>query len=1024
VTYGYPALALTDHATLTGVIPFYSACKENGIKPIIGLEVDVALPGGRARPRTAALVLLALDRSGWQQISRLSSSIRSCPDDDARCCTFETLAAHAQGLLCLTGGCRGILNLSIALPDWEAPCEKLLGDLSSIFPDRLYTELVCQVTGNGLSPEENNYRLSMLATKFKSPRVAGSSVYYISPDHAAYQQTAAAMRLIKPAASLAPEDTAPPASYFRTQSEFLSIYKNFPDALAATEEVASRCNLEFSFNEPLFPKIPLPPGITPAQLIRQKAEEGAIKRFGKLTNELQARIDKELDTIITKGFEPIFLIAEEMIQFTHQNGIPTASRGSASSSLIAHCLGITTPDPIALDLYFERFLNPARNIPPDIDTDFCSRRRDEVINHLFATYGEEKVAMVGTINTFKPRSALGEVAKAHGMSPSEIRPLTSSLHHRYWSRADQEDSPEQKTSPFAEVLQKHGQNPVIRQIVDQAAFFLDRPHHLSVHPGGVVIAPGPMVDYVPVARSGGKGVSITQFDLDAVEKIGLVKLDLLGIRGLTVIGDVAKEIFSWRRKEFSTPLQILDRIPFDDPDTVTIVSSGKTIGCFQIESPGMRATLKEIQARSIPDIMAALALYRPGPLKGGLRDDFVRRHNHLEPVVHLHPALAGILKETYGVILYQEQVLRIAHEVAGLSLGDSDLLRRAMSHFDPGKQMQELRKKFVCGAFEHAQVPEETAERIWEMMAAFAGYGFPKAHAASYAQVAWNSAWCKAHYPAEFLAAVLANWGGYYSQSIYLNEARRCGLTIQPPHINHSRQQFTAAYPHGDPVLYMGLDQVRALTQHTQQAILRYRPFHSLSEFIVKVDPRPIEIENLIKVSALDGIGTIPDLLHELSGTHIQPGQLSLFSSAQTTGADWLPEQKIAAQQALLGISVGIHPLEPFLEQLKQMKVISTIEAFEKPGQSIRIAGIRQSIHRSQTQKGDWMAFLTIEDMDGTMDVILFPELYSRVVRNLFFESNDPVVIEGKIDLDSESDDPVLFAQRVWPLKKQTNIAA
>ncbi len=529
-------------------------------------------------------------------------------------------------------------------------------------------------------------------------------------------------------------------------------------------------------------------------------------------------------------------------------GVPISSRGSAASSLVSHCLGITSPDPVRLNLYFERFLNPARATPPDIDTDLCSRRRDSVIQYVYQRYGRDRVAMVCTVNRFRRRSALRDVAKAYGLPASEISDMADSLPYRWFGPPSKEPLSDH---PYAELIGRYS-SPAYQPIFRDAADLIGLPRHLSIHPGGVVIAPGIMTDLAPTQMAA-KGVAITQFDLESIERMGLVKIDLLGIRGLTVLGDVAEVVGKERKTPGASIPAILNSIPEEDPDTALLVQQGRTIGCFQIESPGMRATLKEIQADSVDDIMVALALYRPGPLTGGLKNEFVRRHLGREPVSHLHPALSTLLEDTYGVILYQEQVLRIAHELAGLSLADADLLRRAMSHFDPGKEMQTLKNKFISGALEHSQVPEETAEGVWSLMAAFAGYGFPKAHAASYAQVAWRSSWCKVHYPAVFMAAVLANWGGYYPQRIYLTEARRMGLTLKPPQINYAKNEFTVSYMDSQPVLFMGLNQVRDLTQRTQGEIMRQRPFHSLFDFLSKVNPRPKEAENLVRCGALGG---------------------------------------------------------------------------------------------------------------------------------------------------------------------------
>ncbi len=681
---------------------------------------------------------------------------------------------------------------------------------------------------------------------------------------------------------------------------------------------------------------------------------------------------------------------------------------------MAYCLGITSPDPIRHNLYFERFLNPARSTPPDIDTDLCSRRRDEVIQHVFERFGPERVAMVGTINRFRPRSALGEVAKAHGLSPTEVRSLTQHLpgHFYFLMRAGQDSE-----SVFEEVSRRHP-SPQYQAIVADATALLGLPRHLSVHAGGLVVSPGPITDYLPVQRSGSKGVIITQLDLEAVEQMGLVKIDLLGIRGLTVMGDVAGLIYSWRRREFAGPLDVLEAIPLDDPETSQLVQTGQTIGCFQIESPGMRATLKEIHARSVEDVIRALALYRPGPLKGGLRDAFVRRHNGQEAVTHLHPALERLLEETYGVILYQEQVLRIAHDLAGLSLADADLLRRAMSHFDPGQQMQALKARFITGAIEHSAMPAETAEKVWGLMAAFAGYGFPKAHAASYALVAWRSAWCKAHFPAEFLAAVLANWGGYYSQRVYLSEARRLGLPVRPPHINHSQPQFSVAYPQGEAALFMGLDQVRELTRRTQARILQQRPFHSWDDFLARADPRPLEAENLIQVGALAGLGTIPYLLKRLEHTAGRPGQLPLFDWAPggallSAEDDWSLGEKVAAQEMLLGVSVDAHPLELCAAAIAASGAVTTIEAASRIGQPVRVAGVRQSWHRNRTARGEMMAFLTLEDWKAP-DVVVFPSVYLHARSEL--GASGPLLVEGVVEMDENRAEPLLRAEKVWRL--------
>jgi DNA polymerase III subunit alpha len=532
----------------------------------------------------------------------------------------------------------------------------------------------------------------------------------------------------------------------------------------------------------------------------------------------------------------------------------------------------------------------------------------------------------------------------------------------------------------------------------------------------VIVAPGPLTDLVPVMRSGSKGVVITQFDLESVEALGLVKIDLLGIRGLTVLGDVAEFIHESQPERYASPLAVLDSTPHVDQATADRIETGQTIGCFQIESPGMRATLREIHARSEDDIMAALALYRPGPLSGGLKDAFVRRFKGQEPVQHLHPALAPLLDETFGVILYQEQVLRIAHELAGFSLAEADLLRRAMSHFDPGKRMQELEHKFVSEAQAKSGVPAEIGERVWEMMAAFAGYGFPKAHAASYAQVAWRSAWCKTYFPAEFMAAVLANWGGYYNQRVYLSEARRMGLVVRPPHVNYSGRNFAVRELDESKVLFMGLDQVKDLTRRTIERILRCRPFVSLEDFLTRADPRPQEAESLARVGALEGLGKIPTILRRLQGGNWQAGQMSLFVWDEPEGEDWTIQQKVAAQYELLGISLEAHPLELVVEKIAASGAITTVEAVERIGKLVTVAGVRQTSHRSRTARGESMMFLTLEDLSGTLDVILFPDVY-RQAKNAV-GSAAPILVTGMMEMDTTRGEPFLRAEKALLLQE------
>jgi len=1008
---GFTAMALTDHLNLTGAVQFYLACRQAGLKPVIGLEVDVALPGQYGNtPMTGPLVLLATSLKGWSNLCKISSEILIHPDRyPALIAPLSLIAGYSQDLICLTGGLRSLIT-RLMLANQRDAARLFLEELHDTFHNELYVEL------QPASPSLNT-ALHQMASSLSISCVGTTNVYMLSPDQTELQQTVTSIRLNTPIKNLTADQTAPPGSHFGSYTSLNPLFAEFPDALHSIQEVVDRCSLDLPLGTPYFPAVPIPPEHTPTSYLREKAYAGAARLYGNLTPALTARLDHELDTISSLGYEAVFLIVEEVIAFARQASIPTSSRGSAASSLVAHCLSITTPDPLDLNLYFERFLNPSRATPPDIDTDICSRRRDEIINHLFDKYGADRVAMVCTINRFRPRSAVGDVAKAHGFSPTEVNQITRGLPHRYFPFGG---SGQEKQDLAARLAELSGKDPDGRltRVFTQAIQLLDLPRHLSMHPGGLVVTPGLMTERVPVTLSGKEGKIITQLDLDSIEHMGLIKIDLLGVRGLTVLGDVATAIRTWHGKRYPTALDVLDEIPLEDQPTSETVAAGRTIGCFQIESPGMRATLRDIGAKSISDIIAALALFRPGPLKGGLRDAFVRRHHQTENDEYLHPSLIDLLRESHGVILYQEQVLRIAHEIAGFSMAESDLLRRAMSHFDPGRQMQALKEKFIRGAAERRSVPAEAAERIWELMASFAGYGFPKAHAASYALIAWRSAWCKTHFPAEFLAAVLANWGGYYSQRVYIAEARRLGIPVRPPNINHSLSEFRVAYPDGDPVLYMGLDQVRALTHRTQSRIIQKRPFKTLSDFLASVDPRPVEVENLIRCNALADFGSEPDLLDHIQHRRWRSGQPSLFDDLLVEARQsWTPEQKVTGQQEILGISVDYHPLDLFADQVRAANATSTLAATQQVGRKLRIAGMRQTWRRSMTATGEMMAFITVEDLDGMIDCVVFPAVYRRFRREL--SESIHLILEGVIEQEENRPDPIMRVEQVWALEQK-----
>ena len=988
-------LGLTDHRYLSGAVEFYEACKKQKINPIIGLSADITYQGFQGQ-----VTFLAKDLDGWSNLSRLSS-LMLVDDSPIR---FTDLNIYRKGLICTCGDSQGVLRkMVVQYGQIEKLPDQYLSDLSSIFKQDLFIEVQRYQNGS----MKNEQAILTLSKHHKLPVIATQKILYGTKAQQNIHRTLVAIKNNASVHGLNKDLLPPGSAHFPTRREFRYRFQDLPEALENLNLVTDRCHLELPIGQTYFPRFPLPPGMSQSEYLTKKAYEGAKKHYHRLTSEITQRLDDELDIISSLGYEPIFLIVEDVLNHARKLGIATSSRGSAASSLVAHCLDITSPDPLALNLYFERFLNPARKKPPDIDTDIDSYRRDEIIKYVFDTYGNDRVAMVGTINRYRPKSALGDVAKAYGLSPETIRQLSKKLPSSFRFQRSDDD-----TEPFSHLLSDES-IPIIKNVVSDAKAILDVPRHVSVHPGGIIIAPFPITNLIPLIHSSSLGLNHAQFDLEGIEKLGMVKIDLLGIRGLTVLGEVANRIQTWRSSEFGSGLEVLENIPAVDGETADTISKAKTIGCFQIESPGMRATLREINARKKEDIMAALALYRPGPLRGGLRDAFIRRFRGEEKVEHIHPSLSHLLENTFGVILYQEQVLRIAHELGGLSISQADILRRAMSHFDPGDVMKTLRQDFISGAYHRHNVKPETAERIWEMMAAFAGYGFPKAHAASYAQLAWNSAWLKTHFPAEFMAAVLGFGGGYYSQRVYLMEARRMNLNLSHPHINHSDHRFCVKYPDGKGVLYMGLDQVRDLTKTTVDSIIHKRPYHNLEDFLIRVDPQKKEAQNLIMCGALEGLTTIPSGLNRISHTQ-PPGQMSLFTETSKPGK-WDTQQRLEAQRKILGVRLSMSHLEQFTEVIQTAGAITTIEATNMIREKVRVAGMRQTLRRFRNKSNQMMGYLMLEDLGGSLRVMIPPHIYKKHFSDL--RNYETFLIEGIMEQDATHNRIRMIAEKITVLK-------
>ena len=743
---GMRRLALTDSWALYGVMAFAKACQEAGVQPILGMTVEVAPPGaanvGGGRP-TGHLVLLATDPAGYRSLCRLSSLVQGSPQRQAafqRGLSPQDLAAHAEGLICLSGGRRGWVERCLRAGDHRTALE-FAEFLARVYGDRAYLSLEMQ------RPEDRAIAQGIVevGNLIGVASVAVQPVYSLEAGEAPVLRLLAAIdhncRLdALPETALPSEGDQAVALHWLTPDEIAARFAEFPQAVAAAGEVAERCGAALPQGGTVWPGLDLPGGVSaepivPTNGIRRAAPGGAAAeqalaekaRAGLQTKygagappSVAARLEAELEAIARRGFSPLFLMVADIVAFAQRAEVPLSSRGSVANSLVAYCAGITNVDPVAHDLLFERFLNPARADLPDIDLDLCSRRRDEVLDYVRRAYGAERAALVGTMSTMRPKSAVRETGKAYGLSEAQIEKLTDMLPR------DWHPDPRRRDRRTSEDVLAELHDERLRQVVRAAYGIVGQPHHLSVHPGGVIVTPGPLTDFVPVQWAP-KGFLITQLDQRDLPALGLPKLDLLGVRALTVLADAAELV-----RRHHDPSFRLGAIPLDDQPTGDLLERGETIGVFQCESAGAQRTLRQLRARKVRDLAIANAFFKPGPSTGGMAQTFVRRYRGEEPVTDLHPALEPILRHTKGVLIFQEQVLRIAREVAGLSWEQADGLRRGMSKFRP-QEMAELRSQFVQGCQRGGPdgpgLAPQQAGALWEQVMAFSGYGFNQGHA-------------------------------------------------------------------------------------------------------------------------------------------------------------------------------------------------------------------------------------------------------------------------------------------------------
>jgi DNA-directed DNA polymerase III PolC len=778
------------------------------------------------------------------------------------------------------------------------------------------------------------------------------------------------------------------------------LFKAFPEAISNTQKIVRQCQFSFELGHPIFPSIELPKGESSFSYLWKLCFEGATQRYQPLTQEVLKRLEYELKTIHELGFSEYFLIVKEIVDFCRQEHIPCVGRGSAADSLVSYVLGITQVCPIRHNLYFERFLNPQRKDPPDIDLDLCWKNRDRVLNFVYEKYGHQHTAMICTFNTFQGRSAIRDIAKTYGLPEDEIGKITKHLPFHAIDRL------QEVINTLPELRELRSNLPLYEEIMRLAQRLADFPRHLSIHPGGVLIAPDKITRYTPLEVAG-KGIVIAQYDMYSIEKLGLVKMDLLGVRSLSIITDCLKSIKKrnshitrnklslLKNAEELSPLD-LRAIPEDDPEITAYIRSGNTMACFQLESPGMRGLLKKMRIENVDDVITAVALIRPGASGSGMKEVYIKRRAGLEKVSYIHPSLAEALDETYGVIIYQEQVLKVAHFVAGLPLDKADVLRRAMTKARTKKEFKTVYQDFINGAVQRC-LSTEQAETVWQFLSQFVGYGFNKAHSATYGTIAYQTVFLKYYFPQEYMCAVFNNHGGFYSRMAYIEEARRLGIKLLPPDVNYSQKQFTCE----KEAIRCGLEPVFELSERTRERIIEERrktPFKDLYDFLIRTRAGEKETLHLIKAGALSSLhASAPQLLLEtnLFFKNNKKRVVSEFVTGDTRLAPYNSYHKILNEMEMLDFAVSDHPLVLFDAYIDSSSIITSNHLEEYKNKTIRFFGWLVTSRRISTSKNQYMKFLTLEDRFGLCEAVLFPETYTQYGH--LIRTHGPYIVTGKV---------------------------
>ncbi len=1007
VAYKMPALAITDHGNLCGAVDFYKKAVKKGIKPIIGCEVYVA-PGSRfdraktnldsnlAEEAAFHLILLARDSAGYKNLTTLVTKAYLDGFYYKPRIDKDILEQYSGGLIGLSACLKGEVPYYLRYGNQDKAREAALRYKHILGPENFYLE----IQSNGL-PEQDavNRQLIELASELHIPLVATNDCHYLKKEDARAHDILLCIQTGKTVKDVKRLKMATDEFYFKSPEEMTKAFSEVPEAIDNTRLIAERCNLEFTLGRNLLPRYEPPEGTTPDKYLEALAAKGLqAKMKDEVPMQYGDRLAMELNVIKKMGYASYFLIVWDFISYARSRDIPVGpGRGSAAGSLVAYCLDITEIDPIKYNLLFERFLNPERISMPDIDVDFCKDRRQEVIDYVAGKYGDDHVAQIITFGTMAAKAAIRDVGRVLDIPYAEVDRIAKLVPANNVTINEAI-----KLEPQLKEL--YNNNQTVKELLDIAMRLEGLSRHASTHAAGVVIAPEPLTDFTALYKNPSESTVTTQFDMGAIESVGLLKFDFLGLKTLTVLNK-AVEYIKQQGKQL-----ILSEILLDDEATYKLLSSGESTGIFQLESDGMRDILVKMQPNRFEDLIALVALYRPGPIGSGMIDDFIKRKRGETEVEYELPQLKAILDETYGVILYQEQVMRIANIIANFSLGQADLLRRAMGKKKP-EEMEKQKESFISGAVANG-VPERKAARLFELMAFFAEYGFNKSHSAAYAYLAYQTAYLKAHYPVEFMTANLSVDMGDTNKVVKLiNECRSMAIEILPPDINMSEREFKIF---GNLVRF-GLEAVKGVGSAAIEVMLKERQnsaFTSFGDFLKRIDNRRVNkkvIESLIKAGAFD---SLYKGAREASSDWARAKAMETFSSP--LGADalgpglfgeadlpddmlqpWDERTLLQYEKEALGFYISGHPLSRYrkMRTLKDVNRISDI-ADKEDRADICVAGIISDIKSKAREKGV-TAFLLIEDETGSGDILVYPALYKEFAPIL--KKGNVVMVRGQV---------------------------